>query len=343
MDRNRLIRDITPAAQPPARRRPPDGVRRRRRTVPHHPPRPAPARPARPAPHLHHRPARRPRLRLRRPRPQPTQHPARPRRPRPVPALPAARLAILAVDPRPGRRGHRRGLTRRAAAAPVRRARRHRPARHVPDADHLLAVNGFFVALYPRTPAPTTGRGSPGGGTRPVAATRAATSSARTVTACGSRPGRAVPFWLEMDLGTEVLSRVAGKLHRLRRRSARAAAYPVLFWLPGTVREANLHAQLARDGVPDGVTVATAADDHAAGARRPGRAGVARRRAPGPGRAGRPSPCPRWTVSRGTGSRRGRSPGSSARRAASARRPVGWSRPSSAGDSGSRARVPRRR
>jgi Replication-relaxation len=75
--------------------------------------------------------------------------------------------------------------------------------------------------------------------------------------------GRTVPFWLEMDLGTESLARVAGKLTGYGNLGPRRA-YPVLFWLPGTVREANLHALLSRTGVPDGVTVATAAADHAA-------------------------------------------------------------------------------
>jgi hypothetical protein len=75
--------------------------------------------------------------------------------------------------------------------------------------------------------------------------------------------GRAVPFWLEMDLGSEPLSRVAGKLSGYAHLGPRRA-YPVLFWLPATVREANLHALLSRTGVPDGVTVATATDDYAA-------------------------------------------------------------------------------
>ena len=60
------------------------------------------------------------------------------------------------------------------------------------------------------------------------------------------------------------LSRVAGKLAGYANLGPRRA-YPVLFWLPGTVRESNLHAHLAGDGVPDGLSVATAADDHAAG------------------------------------------------------------------------------
>src|SRR5207237_10242595 len=76
---------------------------------------------------------------------------------------------------------------------------------------------------------------------------------------------RAVPFWLEMDLGTEVLSRVAGKLTGYAHLAGTRRGYPVLFWLPTAARETNLHAHLARTGVPDGLTVATATDEHPAG------------------------------------------------------------------------------
>ena len=51
---------------------------------------------------------------------------------------------------------------------------------------------------------------------------------------------RAVPFWLEMDLGTEVLSRVAGKLTGYAHLAGTRRGYPVLFWLPTAAREANL-------------------------------------------------------------------------------------------------------
>lgn len=134
-----------------------------------------------------------------------------------------------------------------------------------PTLGHLLAVNGFFVALTAHARTRDNG-------------TRLARwwNETRARDACAglARPdghgvwhtaGRAVPFWLEMDLGTEPLSRVAGKLAGYANLGPRRA-YPVLFWLPGTVREANLHALLYRSGVPDGVTVATAAADHATGA-----------------------------------------------------------------------------
>jgi hypothetical protein len=133
-----------------------------------------------------------------------------------------------------------------------------------PTLGHLLATNGFFVALTRDARTRTDG-----------ARLARWWNEARARDGCGNlvRPdghgvwhaaGRIVPFWLEMDLGTEPLSRVAGKLAGYANLGPRRA-YPVLFWLPGTTREANLHALLSRAGVPDGVTVATAADDHAAG------------------------------------------------------------------------------
>ncbi|WFE38030.1 replication-relaxation family protein [Micromonospora sp. WMMD998] len=133
-----------------------------------------------------------------------------------------------------------------------------------PTLAHLLTVNGFFVAL--------TGHAR----TYPGARLVRWWNEARCREACGNlvRPdghgvwadnGRAVPFWVEADLGTETLSRVVGKLTGYAALPPRRA-YPVLFWLPTTTRETNLHAHLRRAGVgvPDGVTVATAAADHAA-------------------------------------------------------------------------------
>ncbi|GFJ84954.1 hypothetical protein Phou_091340 [Phytohabitans houttuyneae] len=126
---------------------------------------------------------------------------------------------------------------------------------------HLLTVNGFFVAL--------TGHAR----TTPGARLARWWNEARCRDACGKlvRPdghgvwsdaGCAVPFWVEVDLGTEPLRRVAGKLGGYAALPPRRA-YPVLFWLTSTTREANLHAHLSRDGVPDGLSVATAAADHA--------------------------------------------------------------------------------
>jgi hypothetical protein len=132
-----------------------------------------------------------------------------------------------------------------------------------PPLGHLLATNGFFVAL------------TRDARTRNGARLARWWNETRSRDACGNlvRPdghgvwhaaGRTVPFWLEMDLGTEPLARVAAKLTGYANVGPRRV-YPVLFWLPGTAREANHHALLSRAGVPDGVTVATATDDHAAG------------------------------------------------------------------------------
>ncbi|BCJ63018.1 hypothetical protein GCM10009779_33610 [Polymorphospora rubra] len=131
-----------------------------------------------------------------------------------------------------------------------------------PTLVHLVTVNGFFVALTAHAR------------TRLGARLVRWWNEARCREACGNlvRPdghgvwsdnGPAVPFWVEADLGTETLSRVVGKLTGYAALPPRWA-YPVLFWLPTTAREANLHAHLRRAGVPDGVTVATATADHAA-------------------------------------------------------------------------------
>ncbi|WP_130507994.1 replication-relaxation family protein [Krasilnikovia cinnamomea] len=131
-----------------------------------------------------------------------------------------------------------------------------------PTLPHLVTVNGFFVAL--------TGHARTHGGTR----LRRWWNEARCREQVGAvvRPDghgvwvagtRAVPFWLEADLGTETLSRVAGKLTGYAALPP-SWAYPVLFWFPTGARELNFHAYLTRTGVPDAVTVATAAADHAA-------------------------------------------------------------------------------
>ncbi|MFE7870542.1 replication-relaxation family protein [Micromonospora humida] len=128
-----------------------------------------------------------------------------------------------------------------------------------PTLAHLLTVNGFFVALTAHA------RAHPG--TRLVRWW----NEARCREACGNlvRPdghgvwtdhGAVVPFWAEIDLGTETLARVVGKLGGYAALPPRRA-YPVLFWLPTAARETNVHAYLRRVGLPDGVTVATATAD----------------------------------------------------------------------------------
>lgn len=132
-----------------------------------------------------------------------------------------------------------------------------------PTLAHRVSVNGFFVAL--------SGHARTHSGARLVRWW----NEARCREACGNlvRPDghgvwsdgeRAVPFWAEVDLGTEPLRRVADKLTGYAALPPRRA-YPVLFWLPTGAREANLHAHLSRAEVPDGLTVATAAADYAGG------------------------------------------------------------------------------
>ena len=74
---------------------------------------------------------------------------------------------------------------------------------------------------------------------------------------------REVGFFLEYDTGTETLATVAAKLAPYRRlRVDGGPAWPVLFWLPSTARETNLHKRL-NGMAPLGVTVATATREHA--------------------------------------------------------------------------------
>ena len=126
--------------------------------------------------------------------------------------------------------------------------------------DHLLAVNGFFVALT------AYARAHGGSGlVRWWGEARCRDACANLVRPDGhgiwAAGRRRVPFWLEMDLGTEPVPRVAGKLAGYADLAGTRHAFPVLFWLPSAVREANLHTHLARVGIPAGVTVATATAD----------------------------------------------------------------------------------
>lgn len=60
--------------------------------------------------------------------------------------------------------------------------------------------------------------------------------------------GRLVGWFLECDMGTESLPRLVAKLDAYENLSRTdGPAYPVLFWLPGTIREANLQRALRRD------------------------------------------------------------------------------------------------
>lgn len=129
-----------------------------------------------------------------------------------------------------------------------------------PTLRHRLAVNGWFAALlaYARARDGVTlthwwneaaCREATGNLVRPDGHGRWHTA------------GRVVPFWLEMDLGTEPIPRVVAKLAGYANLVGAPLAAPVLFWLPNAVREANIAARMARTGPPPGVVVATASDD----------------------------------------------------------------------------------
>jgi hypothetical protein len=149
-----------------------------------------------------------------------------------------------------------------------------RPATHAarvlrlaenPRLDHLLGVNGFFADLAFQ--ARDGQRASLG----------AWLSEARAAQACGklARPdglgawrehGRQVRFFLEYDTGTESLDRLIAKLSGYHDvAEVGGPAYPVLFWLPSLIREANLRRLLGPSPVVP-VATATAEAAHAAGA-----------------------------------------------------------------------------
>jgi hypothetical protein len=178
----------------------------------------------------------------------------------------AAVVAGSADQPTP-RPGAVRAATARLAASP----RLH----------HLLEVNQFFCALaayarhHPETMllrwwSERQATHATGGIVHPDGAGRWA------------QAGHRVPFWLELDRGTEQLSRLAAKLIGYQRLAGTELAWPVLFWLPTRTREANLHKLLGAEYA--GMVVATATggtgDAHPLGPvwRLPGQSGTARRR-----------------------------------------------------------------
>lgn len=131
-----------------------------------------------------------------------------------------------------------------------------------PTLGHLIGVNGFFTRLHGHA----RHRGD--------AHLDRWWNEARCRTATGGivRPDghglwtadrRQVAFWLEYDTGTEPLSRVVAKLGDYGRLGGTRWALPVLFYVPGPRREANLAAAMSRAALPAGLTVATASDEHA--------------------------------------------------------------------------------
>src|SRR4051794_781446 len=143
----------------------------------------------------------------------------------------------------PGPLGARYTALSRNSHPPTTKALRDRQDRIVasPTLRHLLAVNQFFVALLTRTRHD------------PSAALTRWWSERDTAAAFGHRihpDGHGVwtdrhgetGFFLELDRGTEQISRLIAKLGPYRRlRAAGGPDHPVLFVLPGPVREQNLH------------------------------------------------------------------------------------------------------
>ncbi|WP_221328418.1 replication-relaxation family protein [Actinoplanes sp. L3-i22] len=159
-----------------------------------------------------------------------------------VPGTLSARYVALARDENP----------------PSPRALRDRQDRTYasPYLDHLLEANQFFVELL------LDARERPG-----VDLVRW-WSERTTVAAFGRRvhpdghgvwrePAGETGFFLELDRGTESLTRLVDKLGAYRRlRVDGGPAYPVLFALPSRAREEHLHAKLAGQ-LLGGVRVAT--------------------------------------------------------------------------------------
>lgn len=173
---------------------------------------------------------------------------------------------------RPGSETYRWTLGPVGAAITATAAGRHAPRpqqvrAHVdrlatsPKLHHLLAVNGLFVTLagYARDHAGVAL-------TRWWSERQATTAAGNLVRPDGAGTwtsgGAQVPFFVEVDRGTELLPRLAEKLHNgYTRLSGTRLAWPVLFWLPNPAREDHLHQLLAQQGTA-GVSVATATPVH---------------------------------------------------------------------------------
>ncbi|MGH3680795.1 MAG: replication-relaxation family protein [Natronosporangium sp.] len=127
-----------------------------------------------------------------------------------------------------------------------------------PRLAHLLAINDFFCRLISHA--------------RHHRETRLLRwwSERQATTATGGlvRPdgaglwhhnGSRVAFWLEMDRGTEPLPRLVSKIiDGYQRLSGTPIGWPVLFMLPTSARETNLHTQLARTTTTAGQPVVAA-------------------------------------------------------------------------------------
>lgn len=138
---------------------------------------------------------------------------------------------------------------------------------------HRLASNGFFTSLagYARThpqrhaalerwwPANRFHEGIYRTGDNQLAVWDARPHPRPDGHGVWTEDGHTVPFFVEIDLGTEPLVVLIRKAANYDRR-ARAAdwAWPVLVWLPSPLRERHLHEVLARATGPLRVPIATA-------------------------------------------------------------------------------------
>ncbi|WP_426502843.1 replication-relaxation family protein [Dactylosporangium sp. McL0621] len=135
----------------------------------------------------------------------------------------------------------------RGGIPPTGRALRERQDRvHAsPTLEHLLAVNDVFVALLAHT------RHAPGTALLRWWSERSTTAAfGRRIKPDGhgvwAAAGQETGFFLELDRGTEPISRLVDKLASYRKlRAEGGPLYPVLYALPSRVREQHLHRRLA--------------------------------------------------------------------------------------------------
>jgi hypothetical protein len=128
---------------------------------------------------------------------------------------------------------------------------------------HLLGVNGFFTALAGNA------RSRPGTVLERWWSERQTETVRSIERVLGPRvrpdghgiftaDGRTVSFFLEHDTGSEPLQTLVDKLDGYAHLHRTGLHWPVLFWLPSTIRELNLHRRI---GHRKDVLVATAAVD----------------------------------------------------------------------------------
>jgi hypothetical protein len=156
-----------------------------------------------------------------------------------------------------------RGLPPPRPSQTTARLQRIATSRHL---DHQLGINQFFTDLHAHT------RRSPGSrldhwwpDTRLRSFAPPGINMIGTIRSDSlgvwTHDDHTVAFYFEHDTGTENLTILADKLrgyHDFHQRGG--PAWPVLFWLPSTIREAHLHQKLTSAG-PTTVPVATAARD----------------------------------------------------------------------------------